>query len=82
MSIYDFEPSLGRSSDIISDELLAAHHSSELKRVSFTGQRPVELIRYPFVRRPAVCPSVSLSVCLSVNNMLFLYLLCKLYTHF
>ena len=36
--------------------------------ISSTGQRPVELMPYPVVRRPAVC--------LSVNNMLFLYLLC------
>ena len=38
---------------------------------SSIGQRPVELMRYPFVRRPAV----RLSVHLSVNNILFLYLL-------
>ena len=38
---------------------------------SSTGQRPVELIQYPFARRPAGC----LSICLSVNNILFLYLL-------
>ena len=40
---------------------------------SSTGQRPVDLMRYPFVRRPAV----RLSARLSVNNILFLYLLCN-----
>ena len=42
-----------------------------------SGQRPVELMWYPFIRRPAVHPSVCLSVCLSVNNMLFLCLHCN-----
>ena len=34
-----------------------------------TSQRPVELMRYPLVRIPAIRPSV----CLSVNNILHLY---------
>ena len=33
---------------------------------STTGRRPVELMRYPFFRRPSICP---------VNNILLLYLL-------
>ena len=42
---------------------------------SSTGQRPVELMRYPFVRRSAVRSSGRPSVCLSVNK-LFFYLFC------
>ena len=54
------------------------YDSNYLKRDNFfssTVQRPVEIIRYPFVCRSAIRPYVCLSVYLSVNNMLFLYLL-------
>ena len=44
----------------------------KVKKISSTGQRSVELMRYPSVRRPAVC----LSVPLSVKNMLLPHLLC------
>ena len=40
---------------------------SDLLLLSSTGQKPVDLMRYNFVRRPAVR--------LSVNNILLLYLL-------
>ena len=40
---------------------------------SSTGQRPVELMRYPSVRRPADRPAV----CPSLNNMLLPHLLCN-----
>ena len=47
-------------------QILAKLWSLTLSIFSSTGQRSVELMRYPFVCRPTVRPSVRPSVCLSV----------------
>ena len=53
------------------------NHEIDNSHFCSTDQRSVKLMRYPFVRRPAIRQSGRLSVCVSVNNILFLYLLCN-----